>query len=524
MLAAFIPVKKTLQPMSRHTLVKAMSRNSDLLQFVVNLLPSAISNDAVHQTLVGFWAATLISYLDLRPSVTQEELSLLLPALFTAIKAKSKAETQLAAYIVVASLTSKSLLTPDAVETIINLIALKRTSNLRELASNDEAAITTVVSICQRQEELPSIPLRAFKHLISRSTFFQTLGQLHKAHNITLFLRPFCRTLAAQLLSEDEAASEGLDSVCNGLLALEPCPALLVSNMFLEKLLASQSGSSGQGHARLLLTLSQLRQRHSDEFSSAVQEKASEDAAGTAKAVEAVMAAEHGSSLDQGARDADESVRLMAYQNLMTSSSLSAEDAQAILKDPSPSVTALIASHARSILAVLPVDQTIQTCQPSIASEDTPRATLGHLTTFLTHDVLSKDSKVKGKVLQALWPRLLWTKAGKKSTGLIWDILGKSPLANADLKSCFPLVFSSQPVSDNHVQLNRSVIVALAGTSCPRRMSLEGSALILPCSRLPSGQQPFAVLAVSVHRCTAKVFGRSGPRPRSGHSLSRAPY
>lgn len=486
MLNALVPVKKSMQPMSRHTLVKSMTRSSDLLHFVLNTLPTAVKRDTTHQTLVSFWTATLVAYLDLRPSVTQEELSMFFAALFEVIKAKDLPDCQLAAYIVVAHLTSKTLLTQDALETIINLIAVKRTTEERERLANDEASLTTVVSICLRQEELSLFPARAFAAYVQRPAFLQTLQQLHQTSELTPFLRPFFKTFAEEAKEAQKAAE--LSPLADGLLQIEPCPAYLLASACLVVLARDLKEKEEDGDAEeadedqevrpagiLVQTLARLRQRFAEPFGQAVQEAASQDSKGAAKAMEAIMAVERsGASLSQGARDADEGIRLLAYQQLLSAQAeqpLSRDDAQAILKDPSPTVTALIDAHAQAILAVLSPEEIVHTCQSAIESDSLPRASLGHLSSFLAHAFLTRHPSQKEQVVQALWSRLLWTKAGKKSTALVWQALANSSLAKAELKPCFPLKDTSS--SEAHMKLNRSAVAGLARKCIPVWPSLS---------------------------------------------------
>lgn len=498
--SALVPIKKNMQPMSRHSLVKAMARSSDLLSFVIDTLSIAVKRDTAHQTLVSFWTASLVSYLDFKPEVTQEQLSVFFAALFEVIKAKEKPDCQLAAYVVVAHLTSKTLLTPDALETIVNLIAVKRSNDDREMLANDEASLTTVVSICLRQEELPAFPLRAFAAFVQRPAFVQTLQQLHQKTDLTQFLRPFCNTLANQIKDPEQT---DLAPLTDALLNMEPCPAQLLSTSCLAVL--GRELKLDQEPADLLAkTAERLRQRYPDAFGQAVQNSAAEDADGTAKAMEAILAAERsGATLSQGARDADEGVRLLAYQQLLSAQSeeaLSAEDAQAILKDPSPTVTALIAPHAQTILTILEPKDIIQTCEAAIVSDTLSRPSLGHLSSFLCQTFLKKYPHLKDQVVRALWPRLLWTKAGKKSTALVWEALSKSPLAHAELKPCFPM--DDTAASDAQVKLNRVATQGLATLAVSSTFLQDF--LIESCSAQNPSNNPSVNLALLV---AAAVLG-----------------
>lgn len=441
--------------MSRHTLVKAMAKNNDLLTFVVNLPVNYINTESTYQTLVSFWAATLVAYLDSRPSVTQQELSLFLPVLFVAVKARKFPDVQLAAYIVIASLTAKSLLMADAVATIIDLIALKPTAVPREYTTVTQASITTIVSICQRQEELSVFPQRAFSSLIARAGFFDVLKELHQSTDLTPFWRPFCKTLVEELYHPER--TQNIESTCDTLLNLDSPPSAVLAKALFDRHV-EDTAAEIESPALLVQTLSHLRQRYPESFNAAVREAAEADSAAVAKAVEAVMTSETGEVNGQGALDADENIRMLAFQQTLVDGSISQADTCAILKDRSPAITALLESHANVILAHIDPQEVVEICHAALQSDDLPRATLGHLCTFISQSFLKNHPEHETQVIIDLWPRLLWTKAGKRSTALVWTALAKSPLTNSDLKSCFESHGSPEAIGSQ----NRTLIEALS--------------------------------------------------------------
>lgn len=192
-------VKAAIQPLPRHTLVASLTKSPDLLRFVVSLLTSALSDRTIHRTLISFWMATLLSYLQLRPTITQDEMTIFLPALFGGIRVRSQPEAQLACYVLLASLATKASLATDAIESIITLISTHRNKD----GKNDQAAITTLITILQSQDELPILPEKVTRKLLERPDFVQIVLDLATTHELTLFLKPLCASLVS-LYGEEE--------------------------------------------------------------------------------------------------------------------------------------------------------------------------------------------------------------------------------------------------------------------------------------------------------------------------------
>ena len=71
-----------------------MTKSPDTLQFVASMLSPYLREGTAHRSLIGFWTATLLAYLDLKQSVSPDEMAILLPLLFQAIKNKTIPEVQ----------------------------------------------------------------------------------------------------------------------------------------------------------------------------------------------------------------------------------------------------------------------------------------------------------------------------------------------------------------------------------------------------------------------------------------------
>ena len=65
-------------------------------------------------------------------------------------------------------LASKTALAAEALTAVIKVIAASRTKAANEQDANDEAAVTTIATICQRQDELPALPDGVCRNLVNR--------------------------------------------------------------------------------------------------------------------------------------------------------------------------------------------------------------------------------------------------------------------------------------------------------------------------------------------------------------------
>jgi hypothetical protein len=93
------PVKKVLQTLPRHTLTQYMTESPAFATFVATLLPVAIKKKTFHRALIAFWTASLLSYISRKDFVTQEELGLILPGVYDAIRQKGVAELQVRSHL-----------------------------------------------------------------------------------------------------------------------------------------------------------------------------------------------------------------------------------------------------------------------------------------------------------------------------------------------------------------------------------------------------------------------------------------
>jgi U3 small nucleolar RNA-associated protein 10 len=93
-LKCLVPVKKALQTLPRHTLASYMLESPAFMTFVVTLLPVAIKKKTYHRALLAFWTASLVSYINGKDSVSQEELGVILPAVYSGIRSKAVPELQ----------------------------------------------------------------------------------------------------------------------------------------------------------------------------------------------------------------------------------------------------------------------------------------------------------------------------------------------------------------------------------------------------------------------------------------------
>jgi hypothetical protein len=188
---------------------------------------------------------------------------------------------QLSGYIVLVQLTSKTAFAPEALQSLIGTVAsrLSMAQNDQDRLGNDEAAITTVVSICQRQEQLLEIGQVCAEALLQRrcaalpcllrhlsllSNLTDTLATLASSHDISRFLQPFLFSIAQlpastrNLTVFDDLLSKAVtDASVRAQICRSGSAALLA---------ALQASEEPEAESRLIPLLARLRQLDAESF------------------------------------------------------------------------------------------------------------------------------------------------------------------------------------------------------------------------------------------------------------------
>ena len=283
---------------------------------------------------------------------------------------------------------------------------------------------------------------------IESSNLIAFLAQTAGKHEINHFLTPFLASLAGSaeyMVHWDELTSASMalpDAVQHDLASMKIAALLSVCSS------SADSDEVIPGH--IVQQLIKLKQAHPQIYESALAQSMHKES--TARIVTAISQADH-SSL--GVRDASSSARLAAFKDQGQISTVSKEDLVLLLSDPSPEVAALLSEPAvaQRVLDLVPEEDVISLCLQTCLADTASRRTLQSHIAFL----LSKFPATADRVLQALWPRLLITKSGRKTSLAVWEAFLTSDVAI--LKGMEPAQLSDT----DSAQLNWTIAKQLAG-------------------------------------------------------------
>jgi U3 small nucleolar RNA-associated protein 10 len=163
-------------------------------------MTTAVSENCSHKTLVSFFTATVIQYLQSIGKVDDNTLLDLLPALFSALKC-TDLEVQLASYMIVGQLGTLTSLSVDTCAALVNAIIVN--------AVDSDRAIVCVILLCQTQEGISVLPEKAVDALAGQAVA-ATVAKLQASFDChrftTLLLQGWIRhgksSVASQFIQE----------------------------------------------------------------------------------------------------------------------------------------------------------------------------------------------------------------------------------------------------------------------------------------------------------------------------------
>ncbi|KAI8359067.1 hypothetical protein EDC96DRAFT_609191 [Choanephora cucurbitarum] len=190
------PIKKSMLPLERSLLVKKMTKNRYVFDFICKSVTRSL---VPFQTLYSFYAALLIDFIKHTPSVNADMTIAMTPHLIDGLKAKKQPELQLATYMIISQLSSKATFSKDGVETLIDTML----RNYKK--SYFGFCLLTTVHLCQSQESFESVSDAAIKAMFKHSRFEQTVLEIAEKYATERFFSCFMKQISqhakhAQLL------------------------------------------------------------------------------------------------------------------------------------------------------------------------------------------------------------------------------------------------------------------------------------------------------------------------------------
>lgn len=271
------PYKSAAQPIPRLALVGEMLVNADVARFVASLLPEAIKNGYVHQTLLAFNAATLHDFIFRAKSLDEGTVAFLLPGLLEPLQNRSHGASKdaiLGSYILLASLSHKIELSPSALKVIVASMA----KSARHVQARQ--FVSAVVSVCAPQAEMEEFSDSGVRTIVKLHDISKELCAVAQYAGVEQFLGPLLPGLLQQcvlLIEFDSCVLTHLNrkpeaGIVEAILTSPSFPSSLclrLTALLLEKY--------AEGDASVLPLLSQCYQRHASVFSAAVDDQAAED-------------------------------------------------------------------------------------------------------------------------------------------------------------------------------------------------------------------------------------------------------
>lgn len=524
-----------MQPMTRVTLISLMSRHHEFMRLVVNTLSDATIHHTAHRAVVSFWTATLHAYLTSKQTgIVQSEMAVFMPAIFAAIKAKKNVEVQLAGYVVLTSLTAKATLTSEALESVLILIAQRmgqsaspKTTDQQEIdaLANEEAALMTIITICQQQEEQDELPSKVWKTLASRTATIPTLLRLSQSHEIGHLLGPFARSLAHAAVAQDNKAAQSLLDLVKG---QQPATAPASVNEVVARACLYQLQNQAEIKQemadmapQLIEPLWLIKQYQPEVFSKVFATAEHSTATDISFAITRFnTSSESGADVLSGVRDPDANVRKQFFSTLLANPRIypakeSFDMLLAIFSDDAKEIVELLDSCDLGKFEKLPeLADIITRCESVVFNDNADRQVVSSVAKFLTKSVSKAYPLSQDDVLRLLWPRLLSSRPSKRITSLIWEQLGRiggtplSPLlAGCEKLNVDSTIFNQKLVERIASNLtlaedSRSLLIVITKVAASESSPTSGrilSALILAEAIKTATSLNSAAIAEAVH-------------------------
>ncbi|KAG1143849.1 hypothetical protein G6F37_000325 [Rhizopus arrhizus] len=181
-----LPIKKSLLPLERSLLVKKMTKNRYVFDFVCRMVTKAL---VPFPTLYSFYAALMTDFIKHIQIVSTDVVVALTPHLIDGLQSKNLSELQIATYMILSQLSSKASFSAEGSKALVEAMI----KNFKKSCYN--YCLLTLVHVCQTQEAFVSVSPKAAKHFISSSRFESSILQVADKYATENFFKIFLPTI-----------------------------------------------------------------------------------------------------------------------------------------------------------------------------------------------------------------------------------------------------------------------------------------------------------------------------------------
>ncbi|CAO3607877.1 unnamed protein product [Cunninghamella blakesleeana] len=172
------PIRSTGIPLERDILVARISKSRFILDFICK---TVVYRKATYSALFTFYAATITSYINSNQRISDVMAIALTPYLIDGLAAKKTPELQIATFMIISQLSSKTLFNQEALEAITSTMIKRSNKDLYR------HALLTLVHLAQTQTNF-SIPDQSIKKLIDHETFGYCINDINTTFNTDKFM------------------------------------------------------------------------------------------------------------------------------------------------------------------------------------------------------------------------------------------------------------------------------------------------------------------------------------------------
>eukprot|EP00842_Homolaphlyctis_polyrhiza_P003095 jgi/Hompol1/3787/HPOL_006744-RA len=200
-------VQKTGVQLDRSLLVERINREPAMLQFVFRIITKSREDGLTNTTLTSFFACVVIQYLQAKKTILDNDILAILPFLIKSLE-DSEEDLRAAGQMIIAFLSTKTRFANEALGHILESVVRGIS------ASNLYATLLCMVTICQNQPLMDTLPLFVVRSFIGVLGFPKNLVAIAKTYNADNFIAPFLKTLVESdlLYSENASASNATNA------------------------------------------------------------------------------------------------------------------------------------------------------------------------------------------------------------------------------------------------------------------------------------------------------------------------
>ncbi|CAG8469217.1 12813_t:CDS:10 [Ambispora gerdemannii] len=186
-------IQQKRQPLDRASLIKMCIKDTAMLQFICEI---AVNSKHTFKTLISFYVAVIIHYIQNIPKLTDNNLAVLLPYIMDSCKKNKSTDLRIGTFMIICQITNKAELSSDTVSGLI----------LRILKSNPQIelhSLLCIVHICQTQESVTKFSSRITKRFQKFPDLEAHLAKISEKYQMDRFLKIFFTSFISRLLKKD---------------------------------------------------------------------------------------------------------------------------------------------------------------------------------------------------------------------------------------------------------------------------------------------------------------------------------